>query len=254
MSARTRTRRGFTLIELLLAISIILILAAASFGLFRAASNARSKSVARGAIQAISMAAETYRKNYGDYPVASPGTTAANGVKFRQDLYDQLSGRKVLRQSAAAGGGTAVNLVSFDDATLPGGSNRKPKPFLSVGTVETNNDAAAGDRSALLHFMDPWGNPFDYRYRVLIGGTTAVQNPATGALNGVYGNWKTSGFLLVSCGINYVEPAGGGEPAAGEYWDPSGNMTSSGIVPTSYFEDGANGPYRTDNLTNWTGQ
>ncbi|MGA0133930.1 MAG: prepilin-type N-terminal cleavage/methylation domain-containing protein [Opitutales bacterium] len=250
MNRPVRARRGFTLIELLLVIAIILILAAASFGLFRAASNARSKSVARGAIQAISMAAESYRKTYGDYPVASPGTAATNGPRFRQDLYDQLSGRKVLRQSAATGGGTAVNLVPFDDASLPGGTNRKPKPFLGIGAVETNNDAAAGDRSVLLHFVDPWGNPFDYRYRVLIGGTTAIQNQSTGAFNGVYGNWKTSGYLLVSCGINYVDPAGG-EPAAAEYWDPAGAMTANGVVPASYFEDGTNGPYRTDNIVNW---
>jgi hypothetical protein len=68
-------------------------------------------------------------------------------------------------------------------------------------------------------------------------------------------NWKVSGFLIVSCGANYIEPATGAEPAANEYWDTSGSpsMTTSGIVPSTYFEDTSSGPYRADNVTNWAG-
>jgi prepilin-type N-terminal cleavage/methylation domain-containing protein len=255
MTPRTPARRGFTLIELLVVIAIILILVALSFGLFRAASNARSKAVARGSIQAMAMASETYKKTYGDYPCAPAGTAVTDGQGFRRALFDQLSGRKVLRQAPVAAGGVSIALVNFNDASLPGGSTRRPKPFLSSGEVETSNDAASGDVSVPIHFMDPWGNPYDYRYRILPASGTAVQNPTTGVFATPYVNWKVSGFLIVSCGANYIEPATGAEPAANEYWDTSGSpsMTTSGIVPSTYFEDTSSGPYRADNVTNWAG-
>lgn len=256
MTPRTPARRGFTLIELLVVIAIILILAALSFGLFRAASNARSKAVARGSVQAMAMASEAYKKSYGDYPCAPAGTGATDSAGFRRALYNQLSGRQVLRQSPVATGGVSVTLVNFNDTSLPGGAARRLKPFLNSGEVTTNDDAASGDLTTPLHFMDPWGNPYDYRYRILPSSGTAVQNPSTGVFAAPYVNWKTSGFLIVSCGANYVEPASGLEPAAAEYWDPLGSpaMTTSGIVPATYFTDGASGPYRADNLTNWAGE
>ncbi len=252
MTPRTPARRGFTLIELLLVIAIILILAAASFGLFRAASNARSKSVARGSIQAISMAAESYKKTYGDYPCASDGTGPADGNSFRKALFDQLSGRKVLRQVPVSSG-VSVTLVNYNDASLPGGSSRNLKSFLNSNEVSTNNDAESADMTKEIFFVDPWGNPYDYRYRILPPSGTAIQNPLTGQFNFA---WKAAGFLLVSCGVNYVDPPSGSAPAPSEYWDESTSpsMTSTGIVPNSYFtESGSNGPYRGDNITNWAG-
>ncbi len=255
MTHRTPARRGFTLIELLVVIAIILILVSLSFGLFRAASNARSKAVARGSIQAIAMASESYKKSYGDYPCAGAGTGATDGVAFRRALFDQLSGRKLIRQSPVATGGVSVTLVNFNDASLPG--VRRIKPFLNSGEVETNNDAASGDLTTPIHFVDPWGNPYDYRYRILPASGTAVQNPTTGVFATPYVNWRASGFLLVSCGVNYVEPTTpGNDPAVGEYWDPAGSpaMTSSGIVPATYFQDTDSGPYRADNITNWAGE
>lgn len=253
MSARNR--RGFTLIELLVVIAIVLILTGLSFGLFRAASNARSKAVARGSIQAIAMASEAYRKSYGDYPCGPTGTGVADSMAFRRALFNQLSGRQVLRQSPVATGGVSVSLVPFNDASLPGGATRQIKPFLNSGEVDTNNNAASGDLTTQIHFVDPWGNPYDYRYRILPASGTAIQNPTTGVFATPYVNWKVSGFLLVSCGANYLEPTTGTEPAAGEYWDPLGSpsMTTSGIVPATYFDDNASGPYRADNLTNWAG-
>ena len=256
MNAPRNVRRGFTLIELLVVIAIIMILVGLSFGLFKAASNARSKAVARGAIQAMAMSCEAYKKSYGDYPCAPAGTGATDGVMFRRALYNQLSGRQILRQAPVAGGGVSIALVNFNDASLPGGGTRRIKTFLNSGEVETNDDAASGDLTTQLHFMDPWGNPYDYRYRRLNSGGSAVQNPATGAFLSPYGDWRASGFLIVSCGGNYVEPAAGQEPAAAEYWDPSGSpsMMSSGIVPTTYFQDSDSGPFRADNITNWAGE
>ena len=92
--------------------------------------------------------------------------------------------------------------------------------------------------------MDAWGNPYDYRYRVLTAGKFA--------------DWKSPNFLFVCASANYIAaPVEGDILALGEYWDPAGSggttMTRSGIVPTTYFdENGGNaGPFRADNLVNW---
>ena len=60
----------------------------------------------------------------------------------------------------------------------------------------------------------------------------------------------------MSCSANFNPPAVEGEPpVAAEYWELAGAspMTRSGFVPTSYFdESGSNGPYRADNIVNWS--
>lgn len=235
-------RPGFTLVELLVVIAVIAILATISFGLFKAANDGRNKSKSKGEMQAIAMAAQSYRKTYGDFPACQ------NGVddRFRRDLLDQLVGRRVLRVTTP---GSPPVLLAFDDAALPGGTRRQLRPFLSQGDVTTNNDAQLtaddwrGNNAACREFVDAWGNPYDYRYRVL--------TPAR------YAEWKSPNFLLVSCSVNFVASTTDGEPpAAGEYWDPApsggSTMLRSGIIPPTYFdESGASGPYRADNLVNW---
>jgi hypothetical protein len=102
-----------------------------------------------------------------------------------------------------------------------------------------------GGNAACREFVDAWGNPYDYRYRVL---TTQAR----------FQEWKSPSFLVVSCSANFIEPAVEGEPPAlAEYWDsaPAGGSTMirSGIVPTSYFDEaGSNGPFRADNIVNWS--
>lgn len=238
-------RSGFTLIELLLVISIIGILSAITFGLFRAANNSRNKSKSRGDIQAIAMACQSYRKAYGDFPCCANGTDD----RFRRDLLDQLLGRRLIRVSAP---GALPTLLDYDDPSLPTGSaGRQMRSFLSIGEVNTNDNAKMtandwkGNNAACREFVDAWGNPYDYRYRVLVAGK--------------YTDWKSPNFLFVSAGGNYdPAPVDGEILASGEYWDPAGSggttMTRSGIVPTTYFDEsgGNTGPYRADNLVNWT--
>jgi len=102
-----------------------------------------------------------------------------------------------------------------------------------------------GGNAACREFVDAWGNPYDYRYRVLTNQARFLE-------------WKSPSFLVVSCSANFNEPAVEGEPPTlAEYWDsaPAGGSTMirSGIVPTSYFdESGSNGPFRADNIVNWS--
>ncbi len=248
MSPRSLVRRGFTLIEILLVIAVIGILSTLMFSLFKAARNGNNKAKARGEIQGLSMACEVYRKTYSDYPC---GSTAAktNGGQFRKDFYDQLVGSKRIYSVNLPAGGNAVQLLSYSDTKLPGGSNRKMKPFLSDGIVTSNKDKSLGQEE----FRDPWGNAYEYRYRVLPGDTTPIQNLTTGAYESTYGAWKYPGFLVVSCGANYVEPTTEGTPDDVEYWDGT-DMPKSGTVTTTYFNDDTNSPpsfQRADNVVNW---
>ena len=243
MSRPSVRRAGFTLVELLVVIAVIAILATITFGLFKAANIGRNKSKSKGEIQAISMAAQSYRKAYGEFPCCATGTDD----RFRRDLLDQLLGRRLLRFATP---GAPPSLLAFDDVSLPG-ANRQIRSFLSTGDVMTNDDSQIsandwrGGNAACREFVDAWGNPYDYRYRVL---TTQAR----------FLEWKSPGFLVVSCSANFNEPAVEGEPPAlAEYWDsaPAGGSTMirSGIVPTSYFdESGSNGPFRADNIVNWS--
>ena len=237
-------RPGFTLIELLVVIGIIGLLSAITFGLFRAAASSRNKSKSRGEIQAVAMACQSYRKTYGDFPACATGTDDS----FRRDLFDQLIGRRLIRNTTPGG---VPTLLNYDDASLPtGAAGRQMRSFLSVGEVTTNDDTKIGaddwkgGNPACRELVDAWGNPYDYRYRVLTAGK--------------YADWKSPNFLFVCASANYVPAATEGDLLAlGEYWDPAAsggtNMTRSGIVPTTYFdESGGNaGPFRADNLVNW---
>ena len=153
MTTLPRRRAGFTLIELLMVITIIMILASATFGLYRGVSNTRMKARGRGEIQRIIIACENFKKTYGDYPCAVPGTsvsTSAHFSGFRTDLFDQLSGRRIIFTRQIATGGFAVEIWPYNSPSLPNGANRKPKPFVAfddipVTVVSTRLDAVPAD-------------------------------------------------------------------------------------------------------------
>jgi hypothetical protein len=199
-------------------------------------------------MQAIAMAAQSYRKTYGDFPNCSTST----GDNPRRELLDQLIGRRVVRFSA---NGAPLPLVEYNDTSLPGGTGgrdngnpsfkgRKQRSFLSSGNVTTNDDSSMSDLTnwdLCREFIDAWGNPYEYRYRVI----------------GSHKAWLSPNFLLVSCSSNFIPAASEGAPLDdGEYWDPApaggSTMTRSGIVPPTYFdESGDVGPFRADNIVNW---
>ena len=239
-------RSGFTLIELLVVIGIIGLLSAITFGLFRAANSSRNKSKSRGDIQAIAMACQSYRKIYGDFPCSATGTDE----RFRRDLLDQLIGRRLIRTTTPGG---LPTLLNFDDSSLPGDpAKRQKRSFLNLGEVNTNDNSKLGAEDwkggnpASREFVDAWGNPYDYRYRILTAGEYTV--------------WKSPNFLFVCASAKYIDaPTEGDILGLGEYWaDPTATgvttMRRSGIVPGTYFDESGSkdGPFRADNLVNWS--
>ena len=259
-------RPGFTLIELLLVIAVIGILAAAVLPLANGAINSQRKARATGHIRAIAGACDAYRKLYGEFPLVRPGTYStltADYPAFRQDLFAQLAGTKVVFSTVTSTGATSVQLVSYNDATAFGAraSKRVIRPLLTTSLVPGCDDNGKEDVAAasMTQFIDPWGNAYDYRHRIAC---TAAENTFTTGTN-KYSSWRSPEFLLVSCGKEFVASSSTVTPhvpSMEEYWHaslPTGaatfNMTTTGTVSTSYFQDGT-GYTRSDNITSWSGR
>ncbi|QYM80113.1 type II secretion system GspH family protein [Horticoccus luteus] len=61
-------RRAFTLVELLTVIAIIAVLAGITIGAARGVKERAARSRAKGELAAVSVALESYKRQYGDYP------------------------------------------------------------------------------------------------------------------------------------------------------------------------------------------
>lgn len=261
---RRPARKAFTLIELMLVMGVIAILAAAMIPLVGGAINSQRKARATGEIKAIASACDAYRKLYGEFPCVRNGTysTATTDYPaFRQDLYDQMVGRKVLLATALSSGKTNLSLVAYNNSALPNAARRVPRPLVSAeliqGCSDNGDDRVAPD--LMTQFLDPWGNAYDYRYRILPTAAGATDTTP-------FTTWLAPDFLLVSCGPNFVQSTSSTTPhvpSMEEYWHASGTingfaattfqMTTRGTVSPAYFEDGT-GFTRSDNLTNWSGR
>lgn len=263
MRAPAQARRGFTLIELLIVMTIIVVLAAFMIPMITAAMNSQRKGKATGEIAALMGGCERYRKLYGDFPCASPGTGTATGSdqpNYRRDLYSQLTGKKRLKSTTLADGSIALELK---DVTLT-----NQRAIITPGTVTAGLSTADGatptDLSTCDEFIDPWGNVYDYRYRILNGASTSTSESP-------YSYWRSPECLIVSCGVNYVEGSAATTgfaqlPPIGEYWDLTSafEMTRRGTIPAitgsseGYFTDSTSESSgigsRADNITSFSGR
>jgi prepilin-type N-terminal cleavage/methylation domain-containing protein len=180
---KTRHVRAFTLLELLSVIAIIGILTALLFPGFSAARRSATKAKTKVQFAQWTAAVESFRSEYGHYPIFDAGGLVNGGVTETDHLFhDLLAARK--RSGAAFATGDAALM-----------QNRKAIAFHSFGDDELNEanlvcDAAGNASLAVLTDRDLDGviKPgVDYTALPAVNGMTpsAVDIPATGVRAGV---------------------------------------------------------------------
>lgn len=176
LDRRGKTGDGFTLIELLVVVIIIGILLGIALGVTRAVDEKRKISRAETEMATLSQSLEQYKSHYGDYPwISGTGSEAR-----REGLYEALNGFR----------GPQTDTL-----------NPQQRVFLQHDAFTLANEDdydAAGN-----HLLDPWGQPYEYFYKV----TTSS------------GAWQKAGFVLFSKGPS-MEAKNPGSTGRPDYDDP----------------------------------
>jgi prepilin-type N-terminal cleavage/methylation domain-containing protein len=139
-----RSTSGFTLIELLVVISIIIVLAAMSFGAANMAMMRAKKTSAQTVENGLEMAINAYYSEYSKLP-----STGSNS-----DTIDTTSdsGKKLI----------TILLGKEDNSSSM--ENPRQIAFLSVKEGKGKKDGLCYDKTGgagtLLGIYDPWGNPY----------------------------------------------------------------------------------------------
>jgi prepilin-type N-terminal cleavage/methylation domain-containing protein len=155
------SNRGFTLIELLMVIAIIMILAGITFGISRGVQNAQARAAAKAELTVLSQAIEQFKLRYGDYPWHDsddgdyPNSAEVTNTMLLYALTGRLSMERVTQNDNTT---LVVSLVNED---LDHADVRNRPKFIDITKFSMEEDSS-GEAVA---FLDPWGNPYIYRYK-----------------------------------------------------------------------------------------
>jgi type II secretory pathway pseudopilin PulG len=195
---RSPRLNSFTLVELLIVILIILLLAALTLAAGEAAMNAAARSRARGEIQAITSALESYKTDNGTYPWTDASSLAAyNGTTFTK-----TNDYNAVANDPAAGGGDYMVAAQILYEALSGQTNYEdnisgytpPKSYMNFKPSELGNIKATGGNygtGTSTYVQDPFSYPYGYyTYNPAAGTTPNTANyPFNGS--GTFDLWST---------------------------------------------------------------
>lgn len=139
-----RAGHGFTLVELLVVISIIIVLAAMSFGAANMAMNKARKVQALNDAKAIEMAIDGFFQEYSRFPAVSAGS-------------DQI-------QTVGDAGVELLTVLLGKEE--PGANMQNPRqiPFLTIKEGKGNKGGIiygrGGGSATIQGLYDPWGKPY----------------------------------------------------------------------------------------------
>lgn len=209
-------RSAFTLVEVLVVVGIIAVLAAITVGLMGPVENSIRTSNAKAQRDKIVLALGDFKTTYGEYPMLEG---SGDQEDWEELLIDSLRGDKVLVRK-----GGKMQLVDFDGL----GENAERRPFLSLSEFSLDNE----DVDSATKILDPWENPWQYRYNIISGGKLGKK-------------WYGSTFLLISAGSEYEDPVGTDDFFTGDLED-EGVPDLDPDGDDYYFAD-----IRADNITNF---
>lgn len=175
--SRKISNPGFTLIEVLVVMGIILILAGIVVGVQRGVYHKQSQAKARGEMQAIATALESYKLKYGDYPWLGDDTGGTG-------LFLHLTGQQVMRPKSGTNA-VGVQMVDVDELVA--------RPVIAADKLKVAETSSGRE-----YFQDPWGNA--YRYYYIDSSATPNDDERLGP--GGWADWDQPGFLLISVGAD----------------------------------------------------
>ncbi len=173
MKPSRRCRMGFSLIEVLIAVTLIVILTSVLLSVGDGTRAETKRRLAEAELAMLGQALERYRTEHGDYPLLSPGTVP--------------------------------EVSMFHALTDPPGSFATEQ--LRTGPPPRGHPGGMPGQTVIL---DPWGQPYIYRYR------------EQGA-----DLWQRQGYILLSLG-----PSGQAHAESGQHESP--HIPPSGLIPPTY--------------------
>ena len=178
-----RPLASFTLIELLVVIAIIGILAALTLFAAQGVMNMAARSRAKGEIQAMSTALESYKTDNGAYP--SVNTLASTNVYATVDPSTagnnyQLSSQLLYQALASK--------INFTDTALSAASPATGKAYMSFKTTQLGNYKPG---SGSTYIQDPWN--YSYGYNTGDNAVPQANPPYSGT--GFFDLWSTGGLV-----------------------------------------------------------
>ena len=210
-------RSAFTLIEILVVISILVGLAALTFSLAGPVKNSIMTTKAKSQIEKLSLALNSFKSRYGDYPMPE-GNAGDN--EWAQLLIDSVRGDKILVRRNGK-----IAMIRYNE----GRASAERVPFIE-GLSEFNLDEEDNPDDAK-QILDPWENLFQYRYNVISGGKLGQR-------------WDAPTFLLISAGAEFNEPVTTEDFFVGDM-EKTGLFETDSSSANYYYED-----VRADNLVN----